>query len=302
MSGEKQVLIVDRAEGSFSGVMEELDQLGFRVVWVTSFAAALDFVNISQRLSLVVASATAADEGGQEFLVELKKVRPSLPVIWGAKSDEKSGLVAKPARGVAPDSLIPEPFRADSLRSAISALLAEHFYPPVIADAIKSAALEGLGTLGQFRVEGDSFLAANQSAFSDLASIISFSGEASGHLMVSMTDEHARALYRQFSPNARPVPIERLEDLVGELCNRILGRINAFFARRGVAIQQTTPIFIRAAGSTMRYAGRRPSFCVELARKEIRISLEYYLADFDNAKVNADATEKVIELGEVHYF
>ena len=298
MTGEKQVLIVDRAEGSFSGVMEELDQLGFRVVWVTSFAAALDFVNVSQRLSLIVASAAAANDGGQEFLARLKAIRPNLPVIWGAKA----GPSTTPSSGLSPDSLIPEPFRADALRSAVSALLAEHFYPRLIADAIKSAALEGLGTLGPFRVEGDSFLTANQSAFSDLAAIISFSGDASGHLMVSMNDAHARALYRQFVPSVRSVPIDRLEDLVGELCNRILGRINAFFARHGLSIQQSTPLFIRAAGSTMRYAGRRPSFCVELARDEIGISLEYYLADYDNAKLRAEATGKVIELGEVLYF
>jgi CheY-specific phosphatase CheX len=298
VTGEKQVLVVAPGEGSFSGVMDELDLLGFRVVWVTSFAAALDFVNVSQRVSLVVASAAAADEGGQEFLVQLKKVRPALPVIWGAKP----GLAARRSRGLSPDSLIPEPFRADALRSAVSALLAEHFYPRELAAAIKSAGIEGLGTHGAFRVEGDSFLAANQSAFSDLASIIAFSGEVTGHLMVSMTDEHARALYREFAPSVRSVPIDRLEDLVGELCNRILGRINAFFARRAVSIQQGTPIFIRAAGSTMRYAGRRPSFCVELCREEIKVSMEYYLAEFDNAKVSAAATEEVIELGEVRYF
>jgi CheY-specific phosphatase CheX len=295
---ERQVLIVDLAQGSLSGVMEELDLLGFRVIWVTSFAAAIDFAKVNRRLSLVIASAAAADQGGQDFLVQLKELRPELPVIWGAKP----GASAQRPRGLAPSSLIPEPFRADDLRTAVSALLAEHFYPKVIAEAIKSAAIEGLGTLGQFHVEGDSFLAANESAFSDLASIVAFSGGASGHLMISMTNDHARALYRQLAPSVRSVPIDRLEDLVGELCNRILGRINSFFARRAVSIQQGTPIFIRAAGSTMRYAGRRPSFCVELAREEVRISLEYYLADFDSAKVTAAATEEVIELGEVRYF
>jgi CheY-specific phosphatase CheX len=298
VSGEKQVLVVDRADGSFSGVMEELDLLGFRVIWVTSFAAALDFIEVSQRLSLVIASAASAEDGGQEFLVRLKMLRPSLPVIWGAKA----GNSVNPSRGASPDSLLPEPFRPDSLRSAVSALLAQHFYPRVIAEAIKSAAVEGLSTLGEFHVEGDSFLSGNQSAFSDLAAIIAFSGDATGHLMVSLSDEHARAIHRQLVPNVRSVPVDRLEDLVGELCNRILGRINAFFARRAVSIRHGTPIFIRAPGSSMRYAGSRPSFCVELAREDVRVSLEYYLADFDQAKVSAGATQEVVELGEVRYF
>lgn len=298
MSTDKQVLVVDRAGGSLSGVMEELDQLGFRVVWVTSFPAALDFVEISPKLSLIIASAMAADEGGQDFLEQLKKCRPSLPVIWGVKP----GSATKDSRRLRPDSLIPEPFRPDELRSAVSGLLAEHFYPPAIANAIKTAALEALSTLGEFRVDGDSFLSANRSAFSDLVAIIAFSGEASGHLLVGMSEEHARILYRKFAPSVRSAPLDRLEDLVGELCNQILGRVNAFFARRGVVIQHGTPMFIRAAGSSMRYDGRRPSFCVELARPDVRLSLEYYLADFDPEKVRAQPTEKVIELGEVHYF
>lgn len=299
MSTDKQVLVVDRAGGSLSGVMEELDLLGFRVVWVTSFEAALDFVDVSPKLSLVVASASATEHGGEAFLERLKKVRPALPVIWGTRPGTAAN---NDSRRLRPDSLLPEPFRADTLRSAMSELLAEHFYPPQIANAIKSAALEALSTLGEFRVDGDSFLSANRTAFSDLAAIIAFSGGASGHIMVGMSEAHARILYRQFAPSVRSATIDRLEDLVGELCNQILGRINAFFARRGVTIQQCTPMFIRAAGSTMRYDGRRPSFCVELARADVRLSLEYYLADFDPAKVHAEPTEKVIELGEVHYF
>jgi len=298
VSVDKQVLVVDRAGGSLSSVMDELDQLGFRVVWVTSFAAALDFVEVSPKVSLVIGSASAADDGGQEFLEQLKRVRPSLPVIWGAKP----GPASKDSRRLTPDSLIPEPFRADVLRGAVSGLLAEHFYPPAIANAVKTAASEALSTLGDFRVDGDSFLSANRSAFSDLAAIIAFSGGASGHLLIGMSEDHARILYRQFAPSVRSAAIDRLEDLVGELCNQVLGRVNAFFARRGVSIQQGTPMFIRAAGSTMRYDGRRPSFCVELARTDVRLSLEYYLADFDPVKVRAAPTERVMELGEVQYF
>jgi CheY-specific phosphatase CheX len=293
----RQVLVVDRAEGAFLGVMEELDLLGFRVIWVPTLAAALDFVKANERLSLVIASAAAVDEGGTEFLARVKEVRPSLRIIWGIRASAS----ANKERGPSPDSLIPEPFRPDALRSAVSALLAEHFYPSMIADAIKGAALEVLRTLGDFRIEGGAFLIANHTALSDLSSIISFSGEASGHLMVSMTNEHARTLYERFIPGARTAAVDRLEDLVGELCNRILGRINAFFAQHAMSIQQTTPIFIRAAGSTMRYPGRRPSFGVQLTKGDARVSLEYYLADFNASKLKRGVTDEVLSIGEIRY-
>jgi hypothetical protein len=93
-----------------------------------------------------------------------------------------------------------------------------------------------------------------------------------------------------------------LEDLVGELCNRILGRISAFFAQHAMAIQQATPIFIRAAGSTMRHPGRHPSLGVQLTTGDTRVSLEYYLADFDRSKLKCGATNEVLRVGEVRFF
>jgi CheY-specific phosphatase CheX len=294
---DKQVLVIDRAQGALSGVMTELDLLGFRVVWVTTFSAALEFVSASPRLSLVIASAASADEGGQDFLSRLKQARPTLPVIWGDRPESTKTR----DRGPRPDSLIPEPIRPEALRSAMSALLAEHFYPPALANAIKSAALGALAMGGQFSIEGGAFLIGNRSALSDLAAIIAFSGEASGHLLVSMTSNDTKLLYRRLMPGAHSVPLDQLEDLVGELCNRMLGGINCFFAGRGVVVQQTTPMFIRAAGSTMRYPGRRPSFGVELACGQLRVFVEYYLADFP-AKALNEATKDVLALGEVRYF
>ena len=66
-------------------------------------------------------------------------------------------------------------------------------------------------------------------------------------------------------PGARAVPVDRLEDLVGELCNRILGRINAFFAKQGATSEELrrlaifSPVIGSAAkeGETLARAARR---------------------------------------------
>jgi CheY-specific phosphatase CheX len=298
MSSDWHVLVVDRAEGALQGVMEELDLLGFHAVWVPTLSAALMFIKASPKLSLVIASAAAAADGGPEFLVEVRNIRPSLRIICGTRRQSPGN----PPHGPAPDSLLPEPFRSDALRGAVSVLLAEQFYPKAVADAIMAAALEVLGTLGEFRIEGGAFLVANQTALSDLSSIIAFSGDASGHLMVGMASEHARMLYQRLLVGARRAPAGHLEDMVGELCNQILGRINAFLAEHAFAIQQTTPIFIRSAGSTMRFPGRHPSFGVQLARGDARVSLEYYLAEFDGSKLASDTGTESLRMGEVRFF
>jgi CheY-specific phosphatase CheX len=300
MITDKEVLVVDTANGSLSFVMEELNELGFRVIWVPTLAAGLDFLQARPRVALIIASAAATAVSGLDFLARVREFAPGVRIIWGAKPD---GPPSSPPSGdgARPDSLLPEPFRAAELRTAISELLAEHFYPPAVADAVKTAALEVLGAVGGFRVEGGSFLVANQTALSDVSAVIPFSGSVSGHLMVGLTSDDARTLYEAYLPGVRPIRIDRMEDLVGEICNQILGRINAFFIERAMSIQHGTPIFVRASGSTLRYPGRQPSFAVTLARGSLRLALEYYLADFDRAKLDAPVTTKVLRLGEIRY-
>jgi CheY-specific phosphatase CheX len=302
MSADKQVLVVDTPNGALTFVMEELNELGFRVIWVPTLAAALEFIEARPNLSLIVASSAATNIGGLEFLARVRDFAPDVRIIWGANPDAPARDSA-PSADASPDSLLPEPFRVDELRGAISDLLAEHFYPPAIADAVKRAALEvlGSGNVGGFEIEGGAFLVANQTALSDLSAVIPFNGGASGHLMVGLTTADARALFQAFLPGVRPIRIDRMEDLVGELCNQILGRINAFFTERSISIQHGTPIFIRAAGSTLRYPGRQPSFAVTLKRGDTRVALEYYLGQFDRAHLQAPVNTRVLKLGEIRY-
>lgn len=303
MSRDKHVLVVDPSSGTLSGVMEELDDLGFRVVWVPTLSAALEFAKASsQRLSLIIASSAATSMGGLEFLTQIKEFAPDLRMIWGVAVDP----TAAPVTGswCRPNSLIPEAFRIDELRTAVSELLAEHFYPPAIAEAIKTSALEVLRSVGGFEVEGGAFLMANQAALSDVSAVIPFTGDVSGHLMVGMTTEHATLLHQAMLPSVRPIRVDRMEDLVGEICNQVLGRINAFFAEHAVSIRHGSPIYIRAPGSTLRYPGRQPSFAVTLVRSGngTRIALEYYLSEFDCQRLQAPVATRCLQLDEIRYF
>ena len=297
MTPDRQVLVVDGAQGALASVIEELDRLGFRVVWVPTPLLALEFVAVSPRLSLVVVSAAAADAGGREFLAGVKQMRPSLRIIWGIRADTPRVRKRRPAL----DSLISEPIQPDALRETVSSLLAECFYPSSIASTIKAAALEVLCALGDFRIEGDSFLVPHQSSLAEFSAIIVFSGEASGHLLLSMSGIDAGALHRRMLPSVAQISVDRLEDLVGELCNLILGRINAFFAQYSIAVQQTTPIFIRSAGNSMYYAGRHPSFGVQLSSGPESALLEYYLADFAKSKLLIGSEQEVMVPGEVRF-
>lgn len=294
MSNEKQVLVVDRAEGPLAGVMSELDQLGFRVIWIPTLETALQFIEASHNLSLVVVSEDAAASSSPELRSRMKAAARGVRIVWGVQADG-----ARPSR--APNAANRKLFHVDELRRVASRLLTDHFYPPEIARAIKTAAVEVLGTVGDFRIVGDAFLTGDQTVLSDVNAVLPFHGGVSGHLMVSMTSEHARAVYHEHLPKAPSPRIDQLEDMVGELCNQVLGRINAFLAARALQVKHATPIFIRSAGSTMRYRGRQPSFGVELLMGQNRIFLEYYLEEIDRDQLSRGEGADVVALGEIRY-
>lgn len=298
MKADNAVLLVDPPGGMLTGVIDELDDIGFRVVWVPACTAALEFLAAKPRLALIIVSAAAARAGGPDFLACVKELAPEVRIISGTRQQKRQ--VTRPGAG--PDSLIPEPFAPDDVRRAISELLAEHFYPTPIAEAVKSAAVEVFGRAREFRVEGGAFLVASQTALSDLSAIIQFAGGVSGHLIVGMTREHAETLYRDLLPGVRTLRLDRVEDLVGELCNQTLGRINTFFLARDLDIQHGTPIFIRAVGSTMRFPGRQPSFALTLVepKDKLRVAVEYYLSDVGHSALSLPSSD-VMSLDEIRY-
>jgi CheY-specific phosphatase CheX len=298
ISIEKHVLIVDEPNGAISGLMSQFDHLGYRVIWVPTTHAALTFLKSGAKLSLLVASAAALENGGKEFLARVKELEPRLRVISGVRSDAKQTR----SNEAAADTELSEPFQADELRSAASRLLAEHFQLQPAADALTRAALEILGTVGTFRVVGGIFLKANQTVLSDFSAMIPFSGGVSGHLMMSITTADARELHQRFVPSMVCPTLDRLEDLVGELCNQILGRIAARFADHALSIEHTTPIFIRSMGTTLRYRGKQPSLGLELSDEKLRVFTELYLEEFDGSRLALVPSVNTLRPNELHFF
>lgn len=156
-----------------------------------------------------------------------------------------------------------------------------------------------LGSVGDFKPEGDAILVANRAALSELSAVIVFGGGVSGHLMVGMTAEHAQRVQRAWLAADDSLRTGRMADLVGELCNQILGRINIFFPTHGVSILHRAPIFIQAAGSSL---GRQPSLTLTLADGATQVLVRYYLSDFDRGKLQLPVATRVLPLNQVNFF
>jgi CheY-specific phosphatase CheX len=298
MNIEKHVLLVDEPGGELSALMSEFDRLGYRVVWVPTASAALAFLKSSPKLSLLVASAGIIEQGGDDFVARVKGLEPGLRIIRGVRAETKRGA----SNRTATDAVVSEPFQAEELKDAASRLLADHFDLGPAANAVNLAAVEVLGTLGSFRAIGNVFLKANHLVLSDLSAMIPFSGDVSGHVMMSIMSQDARELHRRFVPHISGPTLDRLEDLVGELCNQIVGRIASQFSSHALNIKHTTPIFIRSVGATLRYRGRQPSLGLELSDGTVRAFVELYLEEFDGTKLTLTPSTQVLQRDEILFF
>jgi CheY-specific phosphatase CheX/CheY-like chemotaxis protein len=296
---EKHVLLVDDPGGTLCGLLSQFNQLGYRVLWVPSASAALALLACSPKLSLLVASVGTEQDRNDEFFAKVRELEPGLRIIRGVRASSSDPM----PMGTTTDTLVREPFHADELRSATARLLAEHFDLQPAADAARLAALEVLGPLGSFRVVGNVFLKANEAVLSDFAAMIPFSGDLCGHVIMSMTSRDAQELHHRFVPNILGGPtLDRLEDLVGELCNQIVGGILGRFSTHALNVNHTTPVFIRSVGGTLRYRGRQPSLGIELSDGTVRTFVELYLEEFDGTKLGAPVTAEVMPPNEIRFF
>lgn len=300
MNGRLRVLVVAGADEDPQAIIDQLDSLGFGVVWVPDAGAALAFLRRSPTPCLVVAGEPLRQFEEVDFVASVQRIVPGIHVITGVHTTTHQLLSAG---GQARRSVSELPCN-DELRRKVAELLAERLYPHIVASAVQSAALEVLGAIRDFRLESGAFLQADRAALSEVSAVIPFGGQLTGHLMVGMTRLSAQALHHVCVPQVASVRLDQMEDLVGELCNQILGRINAFFARHAVSLRLNTPTFIRAAEVVPRFPSGRPSFSVSLvdADDEARVSLEYYLENFEPEQLHAPVSSRALAAGEVQLF
>jgi hypothetical protein len=167
--------------------------------------------------------------------------------------------------------------------------------------AVALAALEVLGTVGDFWVTGEGAVAW-PAASPPIRAVLSFNGGISGHLLVTSSGEDAKLLYQLFVPGNWPADVDLLDDLVRELCNQILGRINSFFVMRGVPVRHGLPILLQpSAPAAPAAADPTTLLTLALTNGRARVGLQYDIAEFDPSRLQAPVMGRVIELGSVHY-
>lgn len=95
--------------------------------------------------------------------------------------------------------------------------------------------------------------------------VIPFCGPAvNGRLSVSASPETLQEIRRALLPNCSSGSGRMLEDLVGEISNRILGTLKRSFSAGGVELASGVPMMYTHSSCPVRYRGRNGSLLVQL--------------------------------------
>lgn len=292
----KYVLVVDDPDGEVARDAPALTSDHYEVANVSTLEAALAAIERLQRLSLVVVNCRSHTENYEAFLAAVRGSHPHLPVVWVG---DPANVVAKFLR---PSLSVGKASDPHKLRDKAGKALRDRLYGnDLVRDLVKATER----ALTEFGIEAhcsDPYIKSNLTALAEVNALLHFSGEGlSGHLILSASHENACKLYRRFSPGESEPQYDEIEDLLGEITNRVLGRAKEVFESRALPCKLDTPSFIRGSDAYFRGAGSSPSLAVEFGAKDALLMVEFCINRMDAKPAVSSEEVKFLGTGDITF-
>ncbi|HEX8569470.1 MAG TPA: response regulator [Caulobacteraceae bacterium] len=122
MSSPPIVLVVEDEEMIRMMAADMLDALGAGVIEAATAAEALDAARSTDRFDAAMIDLSLPDGLGDQLTLNLRALRPSLPVIIATGHDE--GMISAEVRGLDRLVLLPKPYELAELDAALNRALA----------------------------------------------------------------------------------------------------------------------------------------------------------------------------------
>ncbi|HEY5960710.1 MAG TPA: chemotaxis protein CheX [Polyangiaceae bacterium] len=292
---KKYILIVDDPGAQLASHVKELKELGYEVAQVDDLERALSAVEQLERLSLVVVNCSTNPQHHEQFAAAVRALHPSLPVIWLADTYRVVTSFLKPSVSESPSDL-------SALTEQAGKLLHEEFYASDVVREVVHAAQNVLTEFGVAATRSEPYLKSNLTVLDEVNALIGFAGEGlSGHLVLSASIESMRALHSRANPQDHPAQYDDLEDLLGEMTNRIMGATKRVFETRALSFNLRTPSFVRGRQARYRNQGGSTSLAIEFRDDNQHLRLEFSIDRLPGEALAPYSEDRVVETGQIHF-
>lgn len=284
MPVQKYMLILVGSDGNdLSALAPHLKTLNFEVGWVPRTANAASVIQSTPHVSLVVIDAGKDSVEDKRLLASLRDMHADLPVIWIEHGKEDPRFTDE-----RPDIILHAPVRPEDLSSNAATLLRERFYSEkLVGDFTESVIDVARDTFSTTVTAGTPMLKATNNKQGELSSIVYFAGRGvSGHVVTSASPEYLLRLHERLFAKAAKAPVDKLADLLGELCNRVTGRLKV---RHQLAFSVGAPILVHGAHVVMRQISGSPALVVRFSEGSDGFSAELCLQKLDESSITPQA-------------
>jgi CheY-specific phosphatase CheX len=292
------VVLVEPPDGQLAtNLTPRLQTLGLPVALFSSVEEAESFLQGGQLIALVGIDDALGMENAGSLLANVRATLPGVPVLWVTR-EEPSELVfsdATPDKVVAHRSPVVE-----VIRYADEALL-RFFYPDIVVNVLRESIVSVMSST--FKTEGTVArigLRTNRNLLAYVNGLLPFAGRrTSGRLVVSAAKTYLGELRRRIVPAAAPPSLHEAEDLAGEMCNQVLGRLKGFFWRKSLPVEFGLPIIIRGQNCEVRYKAPHPSIVFDFQEPMGTVHFEFCFDLFDAKELDTADVETVAPAGSL---
>ena len=266
---KKYVVLFDTRSGPLAALAPALKRLDFLVALVPQADAAANFVTRFPKLGLIAINALGSPER-RAVAHQAREIHPRLPVVvlgeegcevfTGDKYWKQAGTITAP-----------------QLQQHVSDALRERSYPAPVLGALTAALEETLAGLKCPMVAGQAYLRATRGMPSEMTALLPFSGtRISGYLAIGADARTARNLHTTLFPEAQAPGEDDLTDLLGEVCNRAIGRFHEFFERRELSFNFGVSLYL-VGTSRLRAAQAHPALMMDFESPHGQLLVELFL-------------------------
>ena len=292
------VVLVEPPDGQLAtNLTPRLQTLGLPVALFSSVEEAESFLQGGQLIALVGIDDALGMENAGSLLANVRASLPGVPVLWVTREDPSDLAFTDtiPDKVLAHRSPVVE-----VIRYADEELL-RFFYPDIVVNVLRESIVSVMAST--FKTEGSVArvgLRTNRNLLAYVNGLLPFAGRrTSGRLVVSAAKTYLGELRRRIVPAAAPPSLHEAEDLAGEMCNQVLGRLKGFFWRKSLPVEFGLPIIIRGQNCEVRYKAPHPSIVFDFQEPMGTVHFEFCFDLFDAKELDTADVETVAPAGSL---
>ncbi|MBT6179047.1 MAG: hypothetical protein HOI23_17515 [Deltaproteobacteria bacterium] len=305
MTTKREVLCIDSGLGSGMGRLAHLHDhiktLNFHMIATSDVSWLPAYLKHTEPLAAVIIDGNVLDEAeSDQILSEIRGSQPEVPICWLRSSSN----LMKHYRPDLPDKNLELEGTSEEQVKTINDAIKKRYFPRIIAYAMEFSTR--LSIKQSFHLnfeERPSYLRSSFEPLSEISGMISFYGhETAGSVVVSGSPEVMRACCEHMLPSAPSTATTQEQDVAGDMCNAIVGRLKGFLEQNGTRIQNTWPIATRGYPMSLAFGSGRISLVQDLSSDKGQLFVELYLDSFDALALKRNVRSRSVNTGELKFF